>query len=678
MERCNHPVIVRRALAWQLGVGVVFLAFCAAPASGVDATAESVELIERAAVHRPSSLSDFSAVAERSDWVLGRLGLGQKAVPPGYGFCGARAAASGHLEGLDGADIGRHRESEPAYPMADHPEVVEAAAAAARAMSALRRERSPGGSPSVWDFEESRLERRAAGATGSRITAPAHGQDCQSENAAPVRIPDSNLRAAIEVVLGKAAGEVVTRAEMSTITRLSAPWSRIADLQGLQFAACLEDLELPVNRIGGVSPVSGLERLRRLDLRGNRIANVDPLADLAGLETLWLSYNDIADAAPLRGLTGLESLSLSRNRLDDISPLAGLAALKALYVSRNNIGDISTLAGMNDMRTLYLQDNRIGDLAPLAGMAGLETLYLADNVVGDISPLAGLQALRIADLSRNAIADLAPLAANPGMGAGDRVEVSHNPLTADSIRVHLVVLADRGVTLPIDIPDPRLRAAVNAQLGKTARATVTAPELASVQALAAAGVEDLRGLEFATHIWFLSIHESHLSDFGPVAGLTSLAGLGITNSGVVDISSLAGLSALHTLWLGGNDIVDIAPLARLTKLRELRLVDNSVRDVSPLADLNRLSRLDLNDNEVADIAPLAELVALRDLSLRNNVVSDITPLAGLAGLEILWVSYNRIADISPLACSRTSSNCPSPATGSAISRRSPAWPISGS
>ena len=47
---------------------------------------------------RPSSLSDLAAKAAKAHRVLGRLGLGQKAVPVGDGFCGASAAVGSGVQ----------------------------------------------------------------------------------------------------------------------------------------------------------------------------------------------------------------------------------------------------------------------------------------------------------------------------------------------------------------------------------------------------------------------------------------------------------------------------------------------------------------------------------------------------------------------------------------------------
>ena len=53
-------------------------------------------------------------------------------------------------------------------------------------------------------------------------------------------IPDANLRAAIEAVLGKASGATITVADMARINRLEAPFAGISDLTGLEFATNLK------------------------------------------------------------------------------------------------------------------------------------------------------------------------------------------------------------------------------------------------------------------------------------------------------------------------------------------------------------------------------------------------------------------------------------------------------
>ena len=66
---------------------------------------------------------------------------------------------------------------------------------------------------------------------------------------AAVDLPDLNLRAAIETVLGKAKGDSITPSEMAALTRLEAPNANISDLTGLEFATNLTTLKLGPERV---------------------------------------------------------------------------------------------------------------------------------------------------------------------------------------------------------------------------------------------------------------------------------------------------------------------------------------------------------------------------------------------------------------------------------------------
>ena len=59
-----------------------------------------------------------------------------------------------------------------------------------------------------------------------------------------VHLPDPNLRAAVETVLGKASGALITAADMATLPSIEARNANISDLTGLEFATNLKSLWL--------------------------------------------------------------------------------------------------------------------------------------------------------------------------------------------------------------------------------------------------------------------------------------------------------------------------------------------------------------------------------------------------------------------------------------------------
>ena len=148
-----------------------------------------------------------------------------------------------------------------------------------------------------------------------------------------VRIPDANLRAAIEAALGTASGAPITVAKMETLQGLMASYAGISDLTGLEFATYLREISLVANNITDVSPLSGLTYLRGLQLAGNYFMDQSVLASclrsLTTLELLTLGGTGFADISALSGLTNLSVLELQLNGISDISPLSGLTNLKA-------------------------------------------------------------------------------------------------------------------------------------------------------------------------------------------------------------------------------------------------------------------------------------------------------------------------------------------------------------
>ncbi len=202
-----------------------------------------------------------------------------------------------------------------------------------------------------------------------------------------VYIPDVNLQEAIQEELG--VTPPFTLNHIMRLTQLHAIEKGIADIQGLEFAVNLTDL----------------------DLAGNPIKDISPLGDLMNLMHLGLGFTNISDSdlSPLASLTSVEALDLSGNQITDLSPLSALTFLRKLDLQHNQITDLSPLAALTTLIDINLRDNPLSDLIPLSGLTNLESLELARCTVSDVSPLAGLKKLRILDLSNNRISDFSPL-----------------------------------------------------------------------------------------------------------------------------------------------------------------------------------------------------------------------------------------------------------------------------
>ena len=414
---------------------------------------------------------------------------------------------------------------------------------------------------------------------------------------APVNIPDPNLRAAIEEALGKAPGDTITTADMAVLTELN-PSANISDLTGLEQATNLTylvlgghsisdisavarltnltTLYLDYNSISDISAVARLTNLTELYLGNNSISDISAVARLTNLTALVLGDNSISDISAVARLTNLTYLGLGGHSISDISAVARLTNLTALYLDYNSISDISAGARLTNLTYLVLGGNSISDISAVARLTNLTELYLDynsisdisagarltnltylrldNNSISDISAVARLTNLTYLRLGNNSISDISPLVANTGLGDGIVVDVKGNPLSSLSLITHISALHSRGVrvdfdNVPVDIPDPNLRAAIKGELGKAPGTPIMLWDMQTLTRLVAEtdGLQDLTGLEFATN--------------------------------------------LTTLYLSGNDISDVTPLAQLKNLKHLHLYNNPAIGCVPAGWIDKLDKV---------------------------------------------------------------------------------------
>ena len=204
----------------------------------------------------------------------------------------------------------------------------------------------------------------------------------------------------------------------------------------------------------------------------------------------------------------------------------------------------------------------------------------------------------------------------------------------------------------VHIPDPNLRAAIAAELGKRPNAPITVEEMATLGPrfeVPNRGIQDLTGLQFATSLRQLNLNDNEISDLSPLAGLINLRELWINHSLVSDISPLRGLTSLTKLWLRRSLVSDLSPIAGLTNLRSLSLRGNPISNISPLRGLINLTELWIDDTSVSDLSPVAGLINLRGLEFAHINISDLSPVAGLINLEWLAFTNDTISDLSPIS-----------------------------
>ncbi|EAD7633079.1 LPXTG cell wall anchor domain-containing protein [Listeria monocytogenes] len=216
--------------------------------------------------------------------------------------------------------------------------------------------------------------------------------------------PDARLAERIRTTLGESSvDDIVTQAELDTITRLPLAGYGIVNLSGMENLTNLSYLHLYDNPISDLGPLSNLTNLSYLNLDDNQISDISLLSNLTNLTTLYLDSNPISDLGPLSNLTNLTTLYLVDNQISDISPLSNLTNLTILNLGDNQISDLTPLSNLTNLSYLDLDNNQISDISPLSNLTNLNHLNLYNNQISDISPLSNLTKLSTLSLGNQNI-----------------------------------------------------------------------------------------------------------------------------------------------------------------------------------------------------------------------------------------------------------------------------------
>ena len=429
-----------------------------------------------------------------------------------------------------------------------------------------------------------------------------------------VEIPDPNLRAAIEMELGRTSIAPITAADMENLTTLEADRADISDLTGLEAAINLTALDLFGNDISDISPLLGLPNLTDLMLSHTGITDLSVLSGLPHLTELVLSSSDISDISPLSGLPNLTELVLSDVGITDLSMLSGLTNLTYLWLSDNNITDLSPLSGLANLTDLMLSRNSISDISALSGLTHLTRLELGSNSISDISVLSGLTHLTRLELGNNSIMDISPLS---GLTNLTKLELHGNSITDLSPLSGLLNLTN--LTLNSN------------------------------------SVSDISALSESPNLVYLELRNNAISDLSP---LISNTGFGSDNSVSVDGNPLSAESInthIPALLRRGVRVRSDTPVnipdpnlrAKIEVVIESRL-GKPVGESITLDDMAMLTTLEASNANINDLTGLEAATSLTWLYLGKNNITDISALSALATLTELSLFDNTISDISSL------------------------------
>ena len=506
-----------------------------------------------------------------------------------------------------------------------------------------------------------------------------------------VDLPDPNLRTQIEGHLSKSPGDAITKADMQTLTLLSAVNAGIHDLTGLEHATNLIYLELSRNAISNIAPLVPLTQLALLYLDNNPLsaASLDthlPALRARGVEVSYTLPSDVNGD----GMVSVQDIVFVAQHFGTSNVAAdvnkdGIVNISDLTRTANAIGDTPVNADPDD--SVDTPDPAPGEKPPREAFLFRKFLeqMLSDRKAifpafdYDVETIFQTPGEGFYNPSRTEFG--AVYAQRPwrlhmlGIFVPDALTTASTSqvnkfsaeykLTIEELtdllrnlrRASILVLG----VIEVYMPDKNLRKVVVAKINEQAALVSGQREVPEIFFIRSGGPKKPSS----------PIYEGEMHLIGTLkaeaAGIESLIGLEYA----INLKQLQLGNPYHWTWdviflwkddlkheykvtkpEAPNQISDITPLRNLKKLESLDIGYNAVSDLGPLAQLENLQYLNLGENKITDISPLKNLTNLTFLSLRNeyyspewagnNAVRNLSPLGNLSKLEGLYVDHNRI------------------------------------
>lgn len=158
-----------------------------------------------------------------------------------------------------------------------------------------------------------------------------------------VRFGDPVLERQIIAALGL-ADKHPTHQDLCRLHLISFSDCGITSLSGLQFATALLTINLRLNEIEDVGPLSVLPEVQSIKLSYNAITDISSLSNLTTLQELDLDHNLIVDIEALVGMESIGRVNLAYNRIEDIRALLscpGLADGGFVDLTGNPLNELS-------------------------------------------------------------------------------------------------------------------------------------------------------------------------------------------------------------------------------------------------------------------------------------------------------------------------------------------------
>jgi Leucine-rich repeat (LRR) protein len=155
-------------------------------------------------------------------------------------------------------------------------------------------------------------------------------------------------------------------------------------------------------------------------------------------EPIVINFSDPAFEALIREVLNIPSGDITHYDMIAIDNLSGY---------ERGISSIDGIEYCKNLLRINIRTNQISDISPLAELNRLMYINLWTNQISDISALAELPDITNLYLGGNHIEDIYPLIQNQGIGSGDIVVISYNPLNSISLTDYIPQLLIRGVEI---------------------------------------------------------------------------------------------------------------------------------------------------------------------------------------------------------------------------------------
>ncbi len=173
-----------------------------------------------------------------------------------------------------------------------------------------------------------------------------------------IDIIDTNLKKALNDILGKDESDDITDVELGNLTgTLDLSGKDITDITGLQYATNINELILSNNSIKNLEILnnSNLINLNKIVINNNELTKVPNFNEIPNLNILDLSNNIIEDISSLTTMKNLTEVYLNKNCISDLRILEGLS-LTTIIVNNQTIEKEFGIEGNENSPTFIAYD----------------------------------------------------------------------------------------------------------------------------------------------------------------------------------------------------------------------------------------------------------------------------------------------------------------------------------